>query len=205
MGTITEISSQKNKKRVNVFVDGEFVSGLSFESAVKHGLKTGKVIDEGKLKLIIEESEVSSAFEAALGMIAITSKSSKEIKDKLARKGFNESVIQKAIDKLKEYRYLNDAEFAKAFVRSFPGKSRRELESKLKQKGILAEDMAEALAEIDEESEKDGALAYARKYLRGKEWNEKTKNNLFAGLARKGFSFDIISSVIEAAKKEKEE
>ncbi len=205
MGIITEISSQKNKKRVNIFVDGEFVSGLSFECAVKNGLKTGKEIDGTELERIIEESETSSAFEAGLLLISRSAKTEKEVKAKLISKGFSEKVIAGAINKLKEYRYINDAAFSQSFVRSYASKSRREIENKLRQKGVSHDDIQEALSLVDDGTEREKAVHYAEKYMKNKVMNEKTKNNLFAGLARKGFALDIIYGVIEDIKKEREE
>jgi len=202
MGIITEISCQKNKKRVNIFVDGEFVSGLSFETAVKHGLKTGKEIDQQELEQLIQESEALSAFSAGLSLLSISSKTSKELKEKLVSKGFSENIAEQAITKLTEYKYIDDLAFAKSYVKSFSNKSKRELESKLKNKGIAFEFISEALETIDDIDEKANAVDCARKYMRSKIWNEKTKNNLFASLARKGFGLETIYYAMDVIKKE---
>ena len=63
MPTITKIETQKNKKRVNIFVDGSFFCGLNKETAILFGLKENKEIDEQKLREAAFESEVKSAFE----------------------------------------------------------------------------------------------------------------------------------------------
>ena len=205
MGIITEISSQKNRKRVNIFVDGEFVSGLSFETAVKHGLKKDLVIDEKRLQSIIEESEIASAFANGLDIVSISNKTTKELKQKLILKGFSEKVVESAILKLKEYKYVDDLAYAKSFIKTYKGKSKREIENRLRLKGISNDDLTEVLGLLTEESEFDGGMDYARKYMHRKVFDEKTKNNLFAGLARKGYSLDIIYSVINEINKEKQE
>ena len=50
MSEITKIEDQKNKKRVNIFVDDAFFCGLHKETAVTFGLKIGKTVDEKWLK-----------------------------------------------------------------------------------------------------------------------------------------------------------
>ena len=63
MGKITEISPQaRDKTRVNVYIDGAFVCGLSLETAVKHRLKAGAEIDGERLK------EIEAMLRQAVGL-----------------------------------------------------------------------------------------------------------------------------------------
>lgn len=202
MGIITEISPQKTKNRVNIFVDNEFKSGLSVESAVKFCLKKGMSIDDSKLDEIIEESETNSAFNVSLNFISAMPKSKYEVRQKLYKKGFSSSVIDKAILKLEEYHYVDDYEYAKLYISSISNKSKRELSEKLRIKGISKDIISELLDEIDDENEEQNALTYALKYLKNKELNDKTKRNLFANLMRKGYSYDLVSRVFDKIKSE---
>ena len=93
MATITKIEEQKNKKRVNIFVDDAFFCGLNKETAVKFSLKVGKEITEEKLKEACFDSEVKSAFEKASNILGIRMHSKKEIFDKLFKKGYEKQVI----------------------------------------------------------------------------------------------------------------
>ena len=152
MGTITEISHQTNKKRVNIFVDNEFKSGLELETAVKFGLKIGKVINDKELDIIIEESETSSAFNVALNFISLMPKSKLEVKQKLKKKEYNENIIQKTILKLEEYNYVNDEEYAKMYINLSTKKSKREITQKLLSKGINKEIILELLSDFNDEN-----------------------------------------------------
>ena len=134
MGIITEISTQKNKKRVNIFVDGEFIAAMSFETAAKHMLKTGKEISIKELNDIVLESETHLAFTAGLDYLAVSVKSGYEIKQKLIKKGYNEQAVLLAIDKLKDYGYINDSAYALTFIKQNNKKSKREIEQKLRLK-----------------------------------------------------------------------
>ena len=50
MSVITKIEQQRNKSRVNIFVDDSFFCGLERETAAVFGLKTGKQVNEEYLK-----------------------------------------------------------------------------------------------------------------------------------------------------------
>ena len=70
MGTVTEVSVQKNdKSRVNVYVDGEYAFALEKLTAAAHGLKTGAEIDEKAVLALTEESECERAFKRAVGRL----------------------------------------------------------------------------------------------------------------------------------------
>ena len=46
MPVITKIETQKNKSRVNIFVDDSFFCGLNKETAILFGLKENKEIEK---------------------------------------------------------------------------------------------------------------------------------------------------------------
>ena len=102
MAVITKIEEQKNKKRVNIFVDNAFFCGLNKETAILFRLKENSEIDENTLKNAIFESEVKSAFEKAIDYISSRIHTKKELFDKLFKKGFEKKVVDSAIFKLEE-------------------------------------------------------------------------------------------------------
>ena len=55
MSVITKIEQQRNKSRVNIFVDDSFFCGLERETAAVFGLKTGKQVNEEYLKEATED------------------------------------------------------------------------------------------------------------------------------------------------------
>ena len=64
MAIISQIEIQKrNKQRVNLYVDGEFYSGLQLVSVARLGLREGAEVDEATLKEAVHQSEISYAFE----------------------------------------------------------------------------------------------------------------------------------------------
>ena len=196
MPVITKIETQKNKSRVNIFVDDSFFCGLNKETAILFGLKENQDVDEEKLKSAIFESEVKSAFEKALDYLGRRMYSKHELFDRLIKKGYEKDVIEKAIEKLEEYRYVDDKLFAKQFAGSNSKVSKRILQGKLIQKGISSDIIPEIIEERTPEMEYELCLEQARKYLRSKTVNDiNSIQKMQASLARKGFDFDIIKKV----------
>ena len=116
MGVITKIEQQKNKSRVNIFVDNSFFCGLEKETAVILRLKEGSSVDEKTLQDAIKMSEEKRAFEKATGYISVRMYSKREIITKLKNKGFDDDAISGAITKLEEYKFVDDNAFAKLYI-----------------------------------------------------------------------------------------
>src|SRR5690606_32415582 len=155
----------RDPERVSVFLDGEFAFGLGRLVAAEHGLYVGQELNEEALIRVLAAEEASRATEAGLQFLAYRPRSSREVRDRLRRRGFSPEAIEIAVEKLIGWRYLDDAEFARAWVANraeHQPRGRRLLRSELRQKGIdpaLADEVV-AEAEGDEQS---AALALARK------------------------------------------
>lgn len=198
MAVITKIEEQKNKKRVNIFVDNAFFCGLNKETAILFRLKENSEIDENTLKNAIFESEVKSAFEKAIDYISSRIHTKKELFDKLFKKGFEKKVVDSAIFKLEEYNYVNDELFAKTFVQENYKYSKKMLENKLKQKGVSSEIISNVLELNTDEKEEELCEKQLKKLLKSKNKNDFSKEELqkiYMSLFRKGFEFDLIKKV----------
>ena len=199
---ITDISSQKSKDRVNIYTDGRFFCGALAETVLQKGIKVGDEITESQLDELLISSESRYAFDKAIDYISRRLHSEKEVRSKLKLKGFRPVVIDRAIDKLKEYGYISDENFAAALVSSSKNKSKREIEYILQTKGVNSEIVAKYMSIISSDDELLSAETLAVKHMRGKETNEKNLANLYAYLSRKGFSSDIIKQVLHKFKEQ---
>ena len=191
MQKITAITAQeKNKERVNLFVDGEFFAGVSLETAMKLRLKVGDNVDETRLNEILKETERTEALNKAADYALKTLKTKRQVKDYLLKKGYSEEIVWQAVDKLKEYRYIDDKEYSKRFIESTSKtQGKRLIEYKLMMKGVKKEDVAAAY-ETAETDDNASARALCEKYLRNK---EKTRENVLKAykyLIGKGFSYE---------------
>ena len=201
MAIISKIEEQKNKKRVNIFVDGAFFCGLNKETAVIFRLKEGNEIDEKTLKEAAFDSEVKSATEKGADYIASRMHSKKELFDKLIKKGYEKTVVLKALEKLEEYHYVDDGLFARQFAEQNKKYSKKMLENKLKQKGISSEILIDVFGNFDDDAELELCKNMALKYAKGKDLKtQDVVQKMYVSLARKGFSFDVIKRACKALK-----
>ncbi len=194
MGRITDIVRQKrNKTRVSIFIDDEFVCGLDEVTALSARLKIGDDVDENELKKIFYESELNSAFERAVGYLSFSPRARKEIERYLTDKGYDTEVVAAALDRLVAYRYVDDRAYAESYVKS---KSKRygsfRLAAELKRKGV-AQDVID---ELLDDSGDNGITDVAKKYLRSHRTADKQKLKRF--LAGRGFGWDSITDAVSA-------
>ena len=209
---ITKIESQqKNPSRKNLYADGAFLIGVSAETLLRFGIRTGDEIGEEKLKALQATEELQGAKAVALRFLARRQRTEKEIRDKLREKEFDDEEIKKTIENLRGLGFLNDDEFARSYVRhqlALRPKGKLVLKQKLLLLGIKKETIDAALNEVFQEtSQEDAALEAAQKFLtksaKSRDDPHKTKQKLVAFLSRRGFTWDIVSSVAKKTLGEK--
>ena len=203
MGLITKIEQQKNKNRVNIFVDDSFFCGLEKEIAVSFRLKIGKKINENELLNAVFESEKKRAFEKANEYLAVRMHSKFEITQKLKTKGFSDEVIKAAVKKLEEYNLINDDLFVKEFIRQNQNMSKIMLKMKLQAKGIGSSIIESNLSGIDENDEITNCLEIAKKLLKSLNSSKTSKKQqLILKLSRRGFNYDTIKKSVQIIENE---
>lgn len=203
MSKITKIEIQKrNKERVNLFLDGEYAFSISAELVYKEGLKVNSEINKEKIKSIAESENYIKCKESALRIIERNFKTEKEVKDKLKLKGYDDDSIENSIRFLKEYNFVNDEAYTKAFINDkLKTMGSQKIKYSLIQKGIANEVIEEELADLNKENEKRVALNIAKKKLsniKNKE-NDKYKisGKLYRFLMSKGYESDIINDIVK--------
>ena len=198
MNEITEISPQvKDKRRCNVYIDGRFYCGLTLETAVKNRLKVGQHIAPERLAEMQLESEKETAFDKALTHLSATRKTEKQVRDFLSGKGYLPAVQAYVLEKLRSYNFLNDEEYAQAYVESAAKrKGGRLLRMELRAKGVSDERIDGALESLDEETECAAAKEILQKYMRGKGLDKETMQKAYRHLMGKGFSYDVAKTAL---------
>ncbi|MFN8126139.1 MAG: regulatory protein RecX [Candidatus Nanopelagicales bacterium] len=128
-----------------------------------------------------------------------------ELEKALAAKSVPAEVAEAVLDRFTELGLIDDAEYAAAFTESRRhrgGWSRRAMQAKLRERGVPRDLVTEAMATVDADDERASALALARR-----RWNtsvplEVRRRRLTAMLARRGYSHDIVHSVLRAVEAE---
>ena len=201
MPKITDLKIQKsNKTRANLYLDGEFAFALEMLTVMKLGLKIGQEVSQEKLAEAVADSEKSVAFGRAMDYLARGMKTAKQMREYLAKKGYDGEVVEYVVGKLLEYRYLDDQTYAKTYVeQQSKTKGARRLKQELMQKGIERE-QAEAMAELDDETARENAATLAEKYMKNKVVDVKNLQRLQRYLLSRGYDFDIVSGIVRQYK-----
>lgn len=200
MNEITSITPQiKDKTRCNIYIDGRFCCGLTLEATVKNRLKVGQTIDPVRLAEIQLESEKNTALDKALTHVSATRKTEKQVRDFLAGKGYLPAVVHYVIEKMRGYNFLNDSEYAEAYV-EFAGvkKGGRLIKMELRAKGVAEEEIDAALQNLDGETQEQAASAILQKYMRHKTADKETLAKAFRYLMGKGFDYETARAALSA-------
>ena len=147
------------------------------------------------------DDDYRKAMNAALKSVSIKFRHSTEIDGKLSDLGYDEAVIKRVIQELERLGYVDDEDWIECFVRSRTARKfgKHAILQKLSQKGIPKE---AALHIIDKhqtgEKQKELIESLLNTRYRSKDLGDfRQKQNVIAGLARKGFSFSLIQEVLE--------
>lgn len=201
MPTITSIKQQKNKNRVNVYLDGLFGFGINLDNFVLLNLRINQELTQEEIEKIVRKAEFQKSLDKVLRFATVRPRSEKEIRDYFKRKKYHISIYDSLLEKLKHFELLDDFKFAKWWVDQrlqFRAKSKRVLQIELRQKGITKEIIDEVLEGtiIDEEKMAKDLLSkkeYKWKNLEPREARQKMSQYL----AGKGFGWDIISRLVK--------
>jgi len=209
-GTISSVVAQAKTRRhlgtrVNVFIDEKFSFALAVELAIDFGLRPNFVVTPALLDEMLRRDGDARAYARALNFLSYRPRSSKEIRDKLVRDEFPDSVVHRVLERLQKEGQINDADFASLWVESRTHsrpKGARVLRQELRIKGVEAETIAHSLP--DDEQERLNALEAVRPQMR--KWNGLDKraqrDKAIAFLQRRGFGFGAALSALRALAEE---
>lgn len=200
---ITALQPQKrNKRRVSVFLDGNFLFGLSGETVAALGLHVGREVDRADLDRIALEEQVHEARQYAFLLLSYKARTTNELRQRLARKGFSPDIVSRTLQRLAELKMVDDAGFARRFTEdriNIGHKGKWRVRGELLKRGVAKEHIEDALATAPDKTA--AAREVAEKYLSRNRRLEPDvlRRRLYALLARRGFSADTIRHVIGVA------
>ena len=204
MNIITKIEvGKRNKERVNIYIDEEYAFSISAELIYKENIKVKDKIDVDSLKKLADEDNYIKCKNKALKTIERTYKSEKELAQKLALKGYDDHIINRTINFMKEYNLLNDNNYATMYVKD---KSRNIGKKKIKysllQKGIDEEIIESELEKINNDEVKaivyEMALKKYKVFSKRENDNYKLTQKLYRFLMGKGYDYDLIKDVVKS-------
>ncbi|MFF2121954.1 recombination regulator RecX [Kitasatospora sp. NPDC058184] len=147
------------------------------------------------------------ARDICLRLLTGAAKTRKQLADALRKREIPEEAADAVLTRLEEVGLIDDAAFAAAWVESrhaVRGLSRRALAQELRTKGVAADLVEQAVAQLDHDDETDAARALVERKLRstrGLDAQVRTRR-LVGMLARRGYSEGLAFRVVRSALEE---
>jgi regulatory protein len=196
--TITAIKAQKkNPERLNIYLDEEFAFGLS--RIVAAWLQVGQTLTDEKIQHLLAEDQVEAAYQRTLRFLSIRPRTEKELERYYQKLGLDVSIQHKISDRLRSHGWINDQSFADQWVENrhiFHPLSKKALQYELSKKGVQPELIAKAVQTCDEDELAYRAACKLLPRLKENSWQE-FRRKMYPYLARRGFPYDVIISVIQ--------
>ena len=144
-----------------------------------------------------ESAEEKAAREKAVYYLQFSGKPECELRKKLADKEFSPASVDYAIDFVKQYRYLDDEDYARRFLeKNRQKKSRKQMIFELSQKGVSKDILSCVLEDVPIDEEAQILLLLEKRGYAGNDATREEKQKISAYLGRKGFSYEAISSAL---------
>lgn len=195
---------------------------LDTETVVASPLRPGDPVDAQLRARLVEAGVRWQVREAALRLLAHRARSRRELSTRLRRKEFPARLIEPVLDDLESRGWLDDAEFARSWIRDrlrLRPRGRRALLAELREKGVAAPVAEAALDEAfddPEVSEREIAFSLADGWLRRQPSSlaralleggrdptaEKARRRFQGHLARRGIPGGLIRQTLDRLREE---
>lgn len=187
-----------DKKKSKVIVEGTETFALYRGELRKYGIADGAELTEQEIEEIYREILYKRGKERALYILKDSDKTEQEMRTKLKKGYYPEEIIDKVIEFLQKYRYVDDWRYAENYIHFYSNsKSRRMIVQKLLQKGLAKELISEVYEHMEEELQAVDEREQIYKLLEKKRYcaeeaDYKEQNRIMGFLVRKGFQLDDV-------------
>src|SRR3990170_3972664 len=106
MPIITSIRQQKNKNRVNVYLDDKFGFGIDLVNFATLHLKVDQELTDKEVEKIVKKAEFQKTLDKLLRFATLRPRSEKEVRDYFKRKKVHESLHEELFEKLKHFELI---------------------------------------------------------------------------------------------------
>lgn len=199
---ITALEQQAtHPERLNVYVDGHFLMGVSATVVLKLGLAVEQELVSEQLEELQHEEALQHAVERAYGFLSYRPRSREEVRQYLRRKQTPPEVIGAALERLDHLDLINDRSFATFWVENreqFSPRGARALKNELRMKGVEREVVEDI---VDEEQDEERASRAGRKkalsLVQISTMDFLTfRTRLGSFLQRRGFGYDVATRTV---------
>jgi regulatory protein len=199
MPVITDISSQKRHANYySIFVDDKFSFSLTDLELSNSRLVIGQNLSPAEVDHWQRTSEASKAYHQAINLLSYRMRTRREMSQRLARKGWEEGIVEIVIERLVSEKLLDDEAFGASWVTSrnlLKPTSKRKLALELRQKGLDSEAVEVALADVSREDQIEAIKTIIAKKQKLARYAD--QQVLIRYLASQGFSYDLVKTALE--------
>ena len=209
-GAVTRMAVQKrDAERVSVFIDDRFAFGASAEVVLRAGLHKGQRLTVAEQEALIAEDAYFRAKATALNYLAHQPRTTEEVRRRLRKADYPAEVVEQAVERVAALGYLDDAGYARAYVRSrfnARGYGPQRIRADLAKRGLRGPLVEDALAALAEAEDLDAA---AREHA-AKRWRrlaretdlQKRRRKTIDFLVRRGYDYGTAREALDAAEQD---
>ena len=201
MATVTDIRDFRGV--IAIYADGSVAMRVNKKHFNKNKLSVGDEFEPDEYADSIAAIQTADAYEFALTCLDFSQRSSSELVKKLISRGYVAPAAEAAVSRLIEVGIIDDTRYAQRIAENASRKNVGiyAMKRKLMAKGFSEDDTENALEALDDAQQLSACRAIADKFrpkyaaLPPRE----ARMKLSQALARRGFSWDTISQVLDNA------
>lgn len=205
---VTDIKELSGRRRL-VFVNYEPAFALYSSEIRKYAIQKDTIISTEVYQQLLTEVFDKRATARAMNLLQAKDYSKKELTDKLVKDYYPETAIQRALEYVEKFGYINDYRYAETYVQfKSTSKSRKQIVLFLQKKGIaqdIIEHVCDAYYDQNQDVELDMILTQMRKKAATmQEFSYENKMKLMGCFYRKGFQTDTIKKALDIVVQERD-
>jgi regulatory protein len=198
--------SKKDSRNVLIEFDNDERLILNYEVFLRNGLRKGFGISEDRFSFLIDENRKYYIKSAAIKLFSKRLHSEKEIRTKLLRKaGYDNRLIDSAVEELKEKNLIDDYKFAAVFSEEMIRTKLwglKKIKAGLIKKGVSPEIIGKVLKEkLPEGNLLDDACTLAAKKIKSLSGRQMDKKKLavkiYSFLSSRGYDYETSRQAVE--------
>lgn len=182
-------------------MNDEFAFACDAELIYIHNITKGKTIEKEGMQDIIDEDNYIKGKTYALHFLERSAKSTKQVEDKLTAKEFDIKTIDRVVDFLKQYEFIDDKRYVELFIKEkIKSCGKNKIKFTLLKKFLPKDLINEALSKITSKQQLQIALQLGEKRMATLAKSEKDTKKLYKKtadyLVRNGYEFQIVNEVL---------
>jgi regulatory protein len=199
MPLITDLQSQQHDpERVNVYLDGTFAFGASKLVTMAHGLSVGKELGDEEIAVLVRDETAERAYGAALRFLSYRPRSRREIENYFRRKKIDPEMVPVVLERLERVGLVDDRAFATFWIenrQTFSPRGSWALRAEMRQKGLAAEVIDDALGGLSDEEEVAYEAATKKAHTLTVDKEPEFFRRMVGFLQRRGFPYAVAAAV----------